>query len=422
MAGVRPRERELLAAVLRRRGRFDEVWARIVDSLRPGGRFCGQLFGERDEWARLGDRRPHPRRGRASCSRRSRSSASTRSTARATTVVGQTQALARLPRRRAEAVATAAAAVCAMRTSGRPGSPSRSSASAATTSAGGSTRPARAAVVDAALDAGITLFDTAESYGDGDSEVFLGRALAGRRDRAVIATKFGWGKGRDDNAVARGARDYVRGGDRGLAPAARHRLRRPLPVPPPRRRHARSRRRSARWTSSSGEGKVRYIGSSNFSAAQVERGGRGRRRSAAWRGSCRRRTSTRGSSARRRRELIPACERLGLGLIPYFPLASGLLTGKYRRGEPRAARARGSPAQGSTSTTTSWDADRGARGVRAATAASALLDVAIGGLAAQPAVASVIAGATIARAGARERRRRRVGAHRRPSSQQLRAL
>src|SRR3954469_3694506 len=66
------------------------------------------------------------------------------------------------------------------------------------------------AVVDAALDEGITLFDTAESYGSGQSELFLGNALAGRRERAVIATKFGWGAGRGDNTVARGDPDYVR--------------------------------------------------------------------------------------------------------------------------------------------------------------------------------------------------------------------
>ena len=66
------------------------------------------------------------------------------------------------------------------------------------------------AVVAAALDAGITLFDTAESYGDGLSEAYLGRAVAGRRDRVVIATKFGWGRGRGDNDVARGDPGYVR--------------------------------------------------------------------------------------------------------------------------------------------------------------------------------------------------------------------
>src|SRR5262245_2094456 len=65
-------------------------------------------------------------------------------------------------------------------------------------------------LVDAALGAGITFFDTAESYSDGDSEAFLGRALAGRRDRAVIATKFGWGRGRDDHSVPRGDPEYVR--------------------------------------------------------------------------------------------------------------------------------------------------------------------------------------------------------------------
>ena len=71
-------------------------------------------------------------------------------------------------------------------------------------------RGRRGAVVDAAIDAGITLFDTAESYGDGESEQFLGRALAGRRDRVVIATKFGWGRGRDDDSIARGHPEYVR--------------------------------------------------------------------------------------------------------------------------------------------------------------------------------------------------------------------
>src|SRR5689334_2268055 len=65
-------------------------------------------------------------------------------------------------------------------------------------------------VVDAALDSGVTLFDTAESYGAGESELFLGRALAGRRERAVIATKFGWGRGKDDHSIARGHPDYIR--------------------------------------------------------------------------------------------------------------------------------------------------------------------------------------------------------------------
>ena len=74
------------------------------------------------------------------------------------------------------------------------------------------------AVVNAAIDAGITLFDTADTYGDGESEWLLGRALTGRRDQVVIATKFGWGKGRDDDETARGA-PTTSGGDRRIARA-----------------------------------------------------------------------------------------------------------------------------------------------------------------------------------------------------------
>ena len=133
------------------------------------------------------------------------------------------------------------------------------------------------AVVDAALDAGITLFDTAESYGDGDSEGFLGRALAGRRDRAVIATKFGWGKGRDDNSVAarrpglRPRRDR-RARCGGSAPTTSTSTSTTAPTASPR-----SRRRSARWTSSSARARCATSARSNFSAAQVARGRRGRR-------------------------------------------------------------------------------------------------------------------------------------------------
>ena len=256
------------------------------------------------------------------------------------------------------------------RTVGLRVSPSRSSGSAATTSAGGSTRPARASVVDAALDAGITLFDTAESYGNGESEVFLGRALAGRRDRAVIATKFGWGRGRDDNSIARGARR--------LRPAARstgslrrlgtdyvdlyqyHRPDGVTPIEETLGAHGRARPR--------GQGALHRLVELLGGAG---RGGRrGRARSAASRGSSSAQNEYSLLDREAERELIPACERLGLGLIPYFPLASGLLTGKYRRGEPAA---RGHAARGGgfdVSDDASGDADRGARGVRAATAAS----------------------------------------------------
>ena len=110
-----------------------------------------------------------------------------------------------------------------------------------------------------------------------------------------------------------------------------------------------------------------------------------RRQSAALRGSCPRRTTTRWLDREAERELVPACERLGIGVIPYFPLASGLLTGKYRRGraEPGGDAAGGA---GSTSPTSSGSGSRRSRRSRAS-AGRRLLDVAIGGLAAQPAVA-----------------------------------
>ena len=124
-------------------------------------------------------------------------------------------------------------------------------------------------VVDEAIDAGITLFDTAESYGDGESEEFLGRALAGRRDRVVIATKFGWGRGRDDNSIARGHPDYVRGAIEGSLQRLGtdyvdlYQYHRPDGVTP-------IEETLGAMNELVDEGKVRFIGSSNFSAAQVE--------------------------------------------------------------------------------------------------------------------------------------------------------
>jgi aryl-alcohol dehydrogenase-like predicted oxidoreductase len=254
------------------------------------------------------------------------------------------------------------------------------------------------AVVDAALGAGITLFDTAESYGDGQSEVFLGRALAGRRDRAVIATKFGWGRGFGDSEVARGSAEYVRAAiDRSLAKLGTdyvdlYQYHRPDGVTPIEETLGAMHELVV-------AGKVRYVGSSNLSAAQVEEADR----------IARDRLLTPFVSAQNdyswlvrdaEDDLVPALEQLGLGLVPYFPLASGLLTGKYRRDEPppegsrlavqglRFRRAPGVPdeAWDRLERLEAWAKGRGL----------GLLDVAIGGLAAQPAVASVIAGATSA--------------------------
>ncbi len=243
-------------------------------------------------------------------------------------------------------------------------------------------------VVDAALGAGITLFDTAESYGDGESEVFLGRALAGRRDRAVIATKFGWGRGRDDHSEARGRPEYVReaidGSLRrlGVDYVDLYQYHRPDGVTP-----------VAETLGAMDElvraGKVRFIGSSNFSAAEVEEADA----ASADRGFARFVTAQNRYSLLDReaeRELVPVCERLGIGVIPYFPLESGLLTGKYRRGEPIPA---------GTRLAGRFDvSDEQWQRIEALEAfgrerGRSLLEVAVAGLAAQPAVASVIAGA-----------------------------
>jgi aryl-alcohol dehydrogenase-like predicted oxidoreductase len=245
------------------------------------------------------------------------------------------------------------------------------------------------AVVDAALDAGVTLLDTADVYGNkGGSESFLGEVLEGRRDGIVLATKFGHDMGY--GIEPRGSREYVRQ----AVDASLERLRtdridlyqyhRPDGVTP--------------FAETFGaldelvqEGKVRYVGHSNLTADQVEEVDELARENG-W---------ARPVSAQNRYsllhrdpedDLLPVCERLGLGVLPYFPLASGLLTGKYKRGRPRPEGTRLTDRDDVFDDATfdrleALEAYAEERGV-------SLLDVAIGCLLAQPAVASVIAGAT----------------------------
>jgi len=245
------------------------------------------------------------------------------------------------------------------------------------------------AVVDAALDAGVTLFDTADIYGNkGGSESFLGEALEGRRDRVVLATKFGGDMG--DGTKARGSREYIRKAcDASLA-----RLR--TDVIDLYQYHTPDHMTPFEETFGAldelvREGKVRYVGHSNLEAAQVSEVD-ALAREHGWADP----VSAQNQYSFLRREaedeLLPTCERLGLGVLPYFPLASGLLTGKYRRGHP--------PPEGTRLATrdevfTDETFDRlealerfaEERGVT-------LLEVAIGGLLAQTAVDSVISGAT----------------------------
>ncbi|SDU83320.1 aldo/keto reductase [Jiangella alkaliphila] len=255
---------------------------------------------------------------------------------------------------------------------------------------------AATAVVHAGLDHGVTLFDTSDTYGLGESERMLGAALAGRRDDAVIATKFG-----GDMQGANGADWGVRGSRRYVRRAVESSLRRlgtdwidlyqlhfPDPLTP-------LEETLAALDELVAEGKIRYAGSSNLDGWQVTE--------AAW--IARTEGLTPFVSAQNQYslydraaedELIPAAENAGVGILPYGPLAYGLLTGKYRRGEPAPAGSRLDTASGAERLATA-DFDRIEAMERfAADRGRTLLDVAIGGLAAQPAVGSVIAGAVSA--------------------------
>jgi aryl-alcohol dehydrogenase-like predicted oxidoreductase len=245
------------------------------------------------------------------------------------------------------------------------------------------------AVVDAALDAGITFFDTAETYGGGESEEFLGRALQGRRDRAVIATKFGWGSGRGDNSVARGHPDYVRQAidgslERlGVDHVDLYYYHRPDGVTP-------IEETLGAMDELVQAGKVRFVGSSNLSAGQVEEA----EEASSARGLARFVVAQNRYSLLDRdveRDLVPVCERLGIGVVPYFPLENGLLTGKYRRGEPAPE---GTRLSGRLDVSDEQWARIEALEAFGRERGRSLLEVAIAGLASEPVVASVIAGAT----------------------------
>jgi len=250
------------------------------------------------------------------------------------------------------------------------------------------------AVVDAAIDAGITLFDTADIYGNGGgSEELLGEALQGRRDQVVLATKFGMAMP-DAGPEARGSRRYVRHAVRASLRRLRtdwidlYQYHEPDGVTP-------IEETLAALDELVREGLVRYVGSSNFSGWQIAdadwaatTGGRERFVSAQNHYSM----LERGVEA----EVVPACEHYGIGLLPYFPLANGVLTGKYRRGEPLPEGTRldrNRPRAEQLLTDRTFDRVEALEKL-AAERGVTLLHVAIGGLAAQPAVTSVIAGAT----------------------------
>jgi aryl-alcohol dehydrogenase-like predicted oxidoreductase len=252
------------------------------------------------------------------------------------------------------------------------------------------------AVVDAAIDVGVTLLDTAETYGGaGRSEEILGEVLVGRRDQVVLATKFGSQGGDMGYGPAAGAK----GGRAYIHRALEHSLRRlrtdyvdlyqihtPDPVTP-------IEETLTALTELVQAGKIRYIGHSNFSGLQTATAAVAASSLGAvpfisaqnhW------------SWLERAAELdvVPAAIQHGLGVLPYFPLANGLLTGKVRRGLPPAPGTRLASREDyvtdakldKVEALADWAQQHG----------RSLLDVAVGGLAALPGCTSVIAGATSA--------------------------
>jgi len=240
-------------------------------------------------------------------------------------------------------------------------------------------------VVSAAIDAGINFFDTADIYGGGQSEEYLGRALKGRRDRVLIATKFGMklAEGKEGGKpayVRQAAEDSLR--RLGTDHIDLYQMHQPDPSTP-----------IADTLGALNElikaGKVREIGCSNFSAEQL-------REAAQIRGGTRFVSVQNNYSLLHREpepEVLPECQRLGIAFLPYFPLANGLLTGKYRQGQPFPKSSRGEDGFGpKVFTDENLALADGLRRI-AESRGHTLLELAMAWLASKPVIASVIAGA-----------------------------
>jgi len=247
---------------------------------------------------------------------------------------------------------------------------------------------ATSAVVDAALDAGITFFDTADVYGGTKSEEYLARALGQRRDEVVVATKFGSAvdeqrKGARPEYVRQAVEDSLRrlGTDR----IDLYQLHTPDPKVPIEDTLGALDELVREW-------KVREIGCSNFSAVQLHEAKEATRVGAA------RFVSVQNEYSLLHREpegdVLPECERAGMAFTPYFPLANGLLTGKYRQGQDAPAGSRLHSGRGNRLLT-----DRNLTIVERLIEFSegrghTILELAFSWLLTRPTVASVIAGAT----------------------------
>ena len=243
-------------------------------------------------------------------------------------------------------------------------------------------RRATAAVVEAALDAGVTFFDTADTYGDGDSERFIGEALGDRRGEVVIATKFGQDAGvpGPGGSPAHMRRAIAASLERlGTDVVDLYYYHRPDGVTP-------LAETLGAMQDLVSEGMVRWLGLSNVGGDQVAE--------AAASGALVVVVQNRYSLMDRRddADVLGRCRELEIGYVPYFPLESGLLTGKYRRGghAPEGSRLAG---RQDSLTDERFDRVDALQGFAEAREHS-LLELAIGGLASIPGIASVIAGAT----------------------------
>lgn len=247
-----------------------------------------------------------------------------------------------------------------------------------------------AAVVDAAIDAGINFFDTATLYGGGRSEEFLGRALGARRSQAIISTKFGYP---GEAHGADGSPAYIRK----AAEASLKRLgtdyidlyflHRPDSKTP-------IAETLGALTELVTAGKVREIGCSDFDVAKIEEA-----EEVSARGKLARFVSVQNEYSLFHREpengVLDKCDKLGIGFLPYFPLANGLLTGKYRKGKPWPKGTRISNEQKKADQVTEQKLDVVEKLAKfAASRGHSMLELAFSWLLAHKPVASVIAGAT----------------------------
>ena len=244
-------------------------------------------------------------------------------------------------------------------------------------------------VINAAIENGITFFDTADIYGGhGGSESFMGMILKGRREQIVLGSKFGMDMGTSD--IARGSRRYVR---KAIEASLRRLHTDYLDLY---QFHAPDPNTPIEETLSAldelvKEGKVRYIGSSNFAGWQIAEAEL----------VSQAKNTERFISAQNHyslvehsveKEVVRACVNFGIGVLPYYPLASGLLTGKFRKGEepPQGTRLSGRREELEKA---DWEVI-GRLADLARSLGGSLLDLSISALAAKPAVSSVIAGAT----------------------------